>query len=231
MAVYTLTTNLIENITPSDDGLFSSLFAPFINETAKKYKIAIDNKKVIYTLYANALKKVNKEVKVHYASWLKSFSKILMLCEEVDVDITGIDDKDIAFLEVASKIKGCKKKIIIYSTQKYSYPVKYVGDYIIEYNGEEILVLDKDKANNEINSNTSNMEINETVYINNGNNNCNNNSGNNNCNNNNTSGDNSPIGDNNKVKGKKSIKYKLAIGGIITGIVASLVANYIWDIF
>lgn len=59
--------------------------------------------------------------------------------------------------------------------------------------------------------------------------------------NNNTSthGDFSPInfGDNNKVKGKKTVnaslkqKWAFGIGGFVTGVLASLVANWIWHIF
>ena len=54
-----------------------------------------------------------------------------------------------------------------------------------------------------------------------------------------TQGDFSPInfGDNNKVKGKKTVnvslkqKWAFGIGGFITGVLASLVANWIWHIF
>jgi len=54
-----------------------------------------------------------------------------------------------------------------------------------------------------------------------------------------TQGNNSPIiiGDNNKTKGKKTVNISVAlewaigIGGFVVGVLASLVANWIWDIF
>ena len=45
------------------------------------------------------------------------------------------------------------------------------------------------------------------------------------------------FGDKNKVKGKKTVnvslkqKWAFGIGGFITGVLASLVANWIWHIF
>ncbi|MBR6068886.1 MAG: hypothetical protein IKP45_13930 [Bacteroidales bacterium] len=54
-----------------------------------------------------------------------------------------------------------------------------------------------------------------------------------------TQGDFSPInnGNGNKVKGKKKVtisvmqEWAIGIGGFVTGVLASLVANWIWDIF
>jgi hypothetical protein len=54
-----------------------------------------------------------------------------------------------------------------------------------------------------------------------------------------TQGDNSPIiiGDNNKTKGKKTVnisvtqEWAIGVGGFVVGVLASLVANWIWDIF
>lgn len=58
-------------------------------------------------------------------------------------------------------------------------------------------------------------------------------------NNNLTKGDNSPIinGNNNSVNGNKKLnvitnkELAFGIGGFVTGIVTSLLANWIWDIF
>lgn len=54
-----------------------------------------------------------------------------------------------------------------------------------------------------------------------------------------TQGDNSPIinGDNNKTKGKKTVnitvmqEWAIGIGGFVVGVLASLIANWIWHIF
>ena len=58
-------------------------------------------------------------------------------------------------------------------------------------------------------------------------------------NNSSTKGDNSPIiiGNGNKVKAKKKVtisvtqEWAIGVGGFILGVLASLVANWIWDIF
>lgn len=54
-----------------------------------------------------------------------------------------------------------------------------------------------------------------------------------------TQGDNSPIinGDNNKTNGKKTVnitvmqEWAIGIGGFVVGVLASLIANWIWHIF
>lgn len=146
MAIYTLTTSLIENIPSTDIELFGSLFGVFTN-VKSGHKLAIDNNKRLYILYCNA--NINASLRSQYAAWLDLFSKILnKVCEFIPVDI-DITDKDKAFLEVASSVNG-SKKLIVYS-RNTNCPYWCNDENEIEHNGKSICVLDKDEAVSEIN--------------------------------------------------------------------------------
>lgn len=172
MPIYTLTSNLIHNVTPSDTNLFGSLFYVFINEKSG-YKLAIDNNKHLLNFYAQVQIKDDK-IKHHYFEWLSLLSETIdKVCEFVNVQIDE-NDKDGAFLDVASSING-NRKMIVYS-RNANCPYECDENNAVEHNGKKISVLDKDEATIEINQKN---EVNITTY-----------------------GDNSPavVGDNNKLK-------------------------------
>lgn len=174
MAIYTLTTNLIENIQLSERSIFSSLFHMLTNVKSGN-KLAIDKNKRLLTIYAEA--NVIIGLKYDYKYWLDYLSDkhiYDIICEPIPVEI-DISDKDQAFLDVASAING-SKKIIVYSRNN-NCPYQCDGKNEVEHNGEKICVLDKDEAVSEIND--KNNITNITTY-----------------------GDNSPVinGNNNKVK-------------------------------
>jgi len=172
MAIYTLTTSLIESIPSTDMELFGSLFGVFTNAKSG-HKLAIDSNKRLYILYSNA--NIDASLRSQYEAWKELFSKMLnRICEFIPVDV-DITDKDQAFLEVASSVNG-SKKLIVYSRNK-NCPYECNDENRIEHKGKTIYVLDKDETVEEINSKV----INNGLL---------------------TEGDNSPIifGNNNKVK-------------------------------
>lgn len=159
MAIYTLTTDLIEKMQPSEIQLFGSLFYVFTNVKSGN-KLVIDNNKKLYSVYANAI--IDPNLKQYYQGWLDLFSKILdNVCEFVPVNL-DISDKDRAFLDVASSING-SKKIIVYSRNN-NCPYKCDDENLVEHNGKMICVLDKEDAVSEINSKVINNIITEGDY-------------------------------------------------------------------
>lgn len=168
MAIYTLTTDLIEKMQSSEVNLFGSLFYVFTNVKSGN-KLAIDNNKKLYSVYANAI--IDSNLRMYYQGWLELFSKMINnVCEFVPVDI-DISDKDRAFLDVASSING-SKKIIVYC-RNGNCPYECDDEDVVEHNGKKIRVLDKEDAISEINSKVINNIITEGDYspVNFGNNN------------------------------------------------------------
>lgn len=168
MAIYTLTTDLIEKMQSSEIHLFGSLFYVFTNVKSGNKLLIVNNKK-LYSVYANAI--INPNLKQYYQGWLELFSKMLdNVCEFVPVDL-DISDKDRAFLDVASSING-SKKIIVYC-RNGNCPYECDDENNVEHNGKKIRVLDKEDAILEINSKVINNIITEGDYspINLGNNN------------------------------------------------------------
>lgn len=145
MAIYTLTTNLIENFPSSDKESFGSLFHVFTNKMSG-HKLAIDANKKVLGLYAET--KIDSGLKSLYKEWLEYLAGMLRFCESISVEI-DTTDKDIAFLQLASSING-KKKIIVYSRNNCTYNCDDNNE--VEYNGKQIHVLDKDEAISEINA-------------------------------------------------------------------------------
>lgn len=147
MAIYTLTTDLIEKMQSSEIHLFGSLFHVFTNVKSGN-KLAIDKNKRLYSVYTNAI--IDSNLKLYYQGWLDLFSKMLNeVCEFVPIDI-DISDKDRAFLDLASSING-SKKIIVYCRNS-NCPYECDDENVVEHNGEKIHVLDKEDAILEINS-------------------------------------------------------------------------------
>jgi len=166
MAIYTLTTSLIENIPSTDIELFGSLLGVFTN-IESGHKLAIDTNRQLYILYSNA--KVDANLRFQYEAWKELLSKMLnRVCEFIPVDI-DITDKDQAFLEVASSVNG-SKKIIVYS-RNTNCPYDCNDDNEVEHNGKSISVLDKDEAVSEINEKNSITTYGDNSPIINGNNN------------------------------------------------------------
>ena len=166
MAIYTLTTNLIENIPSTGIELFGSLLGVFTN-IKSNHKLAIDKNKNLYILYANA--NVDTDLRIQYAAWLDLFSKILdKVCEFIPVDV-NITNKDQAFLDVASAING-SKNIIVYSRNN-NCPYRCDGKNEVVHNGKKICVLDKDEAVSEINDKNNIITYGDNSPVINGNHN------------------------------------------------------------
>ena len=153
MATYTLTTNLIENLRSTDIDILLKMLHFF--EDTFEHKLAMDQSKCIYNLYAQAT--VDQQLKKLYSEWLQLFSIKEKRCEFITVNITT-KDKNEAFLEVASKINGYKN-IIVYS--RNGSPYQCNDNNNINYNGTTIKVLDKDEAVSEIDNKVTN---NVTIY-------------------------------------------------------------------
>ena len=159
MAIYTLTNNLIENITSSDISLFGSLFYVFANEKSG-HKLAIDSNKKLLGLYTEAI--IDPNMEQYYKAWLDLFSRMLnSICEFIPVDIDPFD-KDNAFLKIASSING-RKNLIVYS-RNINCPYCCNDNNETEYNCKKIHVLDKDETISEINTkNNGDITIQQTI--------------------------------------------------------------------
>lgn len=157
MAIYTLTTNLIENLKLSDISIFASLFYELANNESE-HKLAIDHNKIVLDLYGQA--NVDTSIEQYYKQWIDFLSKVLFndnVCEFITVELKTINDKNLAFLEVASKVNG-DKNIIVYSRNNNC---PYVCDRKneVKYKRKNIRVLDKRDAIKEINNKNVIYEI------------------------------------------------------------------------
>lgn len=193
MATYTLTTNLIENLLPSDAGIIGSLFNVFTNDQNNN-RLALDSGRKLCTLYSEAADRISDtHIKNHLDSWLRYLSDMLTQNNVIvytDVHINAQTNDP--FLEVASAING-GQTIIVYST-KCRCPYTCTN---INHNNTTIEIIDKDEAAKRINTSvTNNNTTNNNVTINV------NNTVNNTVNNNVTNGDQSPIttGNDNNIK-------------------------------
>ena len=170
MSIYTLTTNLIENLQSSEKSIFGSLFHVLTNVESGN-KIAIDKNRRLLTLYAEA--NIVPELKYDYKYWLDYLTDRYIydnVCEPILVDI-DISDKNNAFLDLASSVNG-SRKIIVYCRNS-NCPYECNDENVVEHNGKKICVLDKEDAISEINSKVINNITTEGDYspINFGNNN------------------------------------------------------------
>lgn len=149
MSIYTLTTNLIENLQSSEKSIFGSLFQVLTNVESGN-KLAIDINKRILILYAEA--NIAPELKRDYKYWLDYLTDRYIyddVCEPILVDI-DIRDKNKAFLDLASSVNG-SRKIIVYCRNS-NCPYECDEENAVEHNGKKIYVLDKKDAVREINS-------------------------------------------------------------------------------
>lgn len=193
MAIYTLTTNLIENLQPSDLAIIGSLFHKF-TDISNCNKIALDRDNHLLTLYSKAKDRINDvKIKGYFHYWLQFLGDMVTqvtVIEHTSVQINAQTNDP--FLEVASAING-GQTIIVYST-KCRCPYTCTN---INHNYTTIEIIDKDEAAKRINTSvTNNNTTNNNVTINV------NNTVNNTVNNNVTNGDQSPIttGNDNNIK-------------------------------
>lgn len=162
MAIYTLTTNLIENLKSTDHYIIASLLNPLVDPHSN-HRIAIDKNKRLYKLYADEVRNVNTELKESYLGWLSLLSyQLATICDFIDVDVST-HDRNRAFLEVASHINGCKD-IIVYSRNS-GCPYPCDGNNNTSHNGETIKVLDKNEAIDSIKNNSTQV-INYNTQVN-----------------------------------------------------------------
>lgn len=154
MSIYTLTNNVIENISKQDNGykdMYSILYV-FLNEENNN-KLAIDENKDIIKLYSKA--NVTGPIKESYVQWLDDLNRTIFdnknnknnIYELISVNIRDSNENQ-AFLDVASAING-KKEIIVYSRNN-GCPYKCDNNNKVN----DIYVMDKDEAKKELNKET-----------------------------------------------------------------------------
>ena len=169
MATYTLTTNLIENLQPSDLAIIGSLFHKF-TDISNCNKIALDRDNHLLTLYSKAKDRINDvKIKGYFHYWLQFLGDMVTqvtVIEHTSVQINAQTNDP--FLEVASEING-GQRIIVYST-KCNCPYPCANGNIINHNGVPIKVLDKDEAVEKINIQVINNNVTNNYNITNGDN-------------------------------------------------------------
>ncbi|MCA0445910.1 MAG: hypothetical protein LCH54_06740 [Bacteroidetes bacterium] len=183
------------------------------------YKVVADKKGKILDLYRNLIK-TDKNYEV--AIWIKHLTSDPTQIEYLDIDFENINCEIFYFIETASKIRN-KKQLIVYNHEVI--PQEYTYDQEtneINHKNEVIKVLNLSEAIYKFSNDNSTLNIGSVSY-------------------NMTKHENTGnviVGKGSKVSdvqtgnhNKKSIKFQKEpiIIGLIIGIVASLIAAWIWS--
>lgn len=142
MAVYTVSLNLLEKLDETEMEYFGSILYCFTNKE-NLAKLAVDKNRIILSRYRDIQNNASF-IKV----WLDLLSYIDSKIEIIDIDLTFTDNPEELCLALCGKTNGAKK-LIVHSFSSFEREIN--ENDCIEYDGSQIIVLDKDKARKELN--------------------------------------------------------------------------------
>lgn len=147
MAIYTLSLNFIDRVSENHSHLHN-VFLKFPNPDCE-HKAALDKTRKLYDIYVSA-----SADNVDLLKWLEWMShKNGTYFQLIDVKIPDNTPEEEIYLMVAAATKAYKKVIV--DNHQYWRHFNYInGSNKIIYNGEEITILDKEEAYNELNHST-----------------------------------------------------------------------------
>lgn len=137
MSIYTITSDLLENLDEEGGIYFTDILLVFTQRT-NPFKVAIDINGEIIKLYSSIPQ--NKEI---IKTWLDLMSFNPQPFEKINIDVSQIDCRETKFIKLCKETKGCNK-ILYYSKQNIN---KFeCCDSNIIYEGVCLKVLDRDEA-------------------------------------------------------------------------------------
>lgn len=182
------------------------------------YKVVVDKGGIILDIYERIANNNN----VHIASWLRVLTRHPKQIEYLDVKLEPDQSDIIKFLETASKIRN-EKKLIVYSHSFIPENFKYMEGNKVRYNDDVIKVYDSNEAMQEFNNHNEIIIMNKNELNQSTTNNTKNISdsivseGN---------SSNKNITFNNK---SKLLKKENLIIVLVVGVLASLIAAWLWS--
>lgn len=111
------------------------------------YKVVVDKGGVIFDIYERIANNNN----VHVASWLRVLTRHPKQIEYLDLKLEPNQSDIFKFLETASKIRN-EKKLILYSHNLMPEDIMYMDGNKVKYNSEVIRVYDSNEAMQEFNN-------------------------------------------------------------------------------
>lgn len=117
---------------------YTNIFLKFTQNNS--LKVAIDNNKVIEKIY----KKIASKNPFFY-DWLNLMSYDPNYFEKIDIEINDSMNEEEIFFYLSKHIQG-KKNIIVFTRQKDFTYITYIDSNIVNYQGVEINIFDKDEA-------------------------------------------------------------------------------------
>lgn len=111
------------------------------------YKVVVDKGGVIFDIYERIANNNN----VHVASWLRVLTRHPKQIEYLDLKLEPNQSDIFKFLETASKIRN-EKKLILYSHNLMPEDIMYMDGNKVKYNNEVIRVYDSNEAMQEFNN-------------------------------------------------------------------------------
>lgn len=214
MNSYALSSCLLEE-TKNNKKIITSILHKISDENTP-YKVVVDRKGVIIDLY----EKIANNDNVHVASWLRILTRDPKQIEYLDINFEPNSSEIIKFLETAIQIRN-EKKLIVNSHNSLPKNINYCESNTINYKDNIVKILNNNEAmtelnknngitiNNENNLNSKNKEIKDSFVADN-----------------NSSIEGSTF--NNKTK-KKTFLQENIIVVIVLGVIASLIAAWIWS--
>lgn len=214
MNSYVLSSCLLEE-TKNNKKIITSILHKISDENTP-YKVVVDRKGVIIDLY----EKIANNDNVHVASWLRILTRDPKQIEYLDINFEPDSSEIIKFLETAIQIRN-EKKLIVNSHNSLPTNINYCESNTINYKDNIVKILNNNEAmtelnknngitiNNENNLNSKNKEIKDSFVADN-----------------NSSIEGSTF--NNKTK-KKTFLQENIIVVIVLGVIASLIAAWIWS--
>lgn len=190
-----------------------------ISDDSTPFKVVVDRSGIIIDLY----EKIANDNNVHVASWLRILTLNPTQIEFLDIKLDPNESEIINFLETASKIRN-NKKLIVYSHNSLPENISYNDNNSVEYKNNFIKVLNNNEAMNELtNTNKSTIIHNENNFH---------------SKNATTEIKDSIVAGNNSTINKPTLTKKQRINffskesitiTILTGVIASLIAAWIWS--
>ncbi|MCC9073699.1 hypothetical protein LNQ49_19140 [Flavobacterium sp. F-65] len=159
MSLYTISPDFLSSINKDEQAYLSNILFVFSNKN-NTFKVTKDRNSDIISIY-QAIQQNADIIK----TWLECMSFSPNTFEKIDVDISNIACMETKFIKVCKETKA-NNNLIVYSTQNIS---KFnCLDKIIDYEGVNIKIFDRDDANLELNQNINNVYITNSQVATNG---------------------------------------------------------------
>lgn len=147
-SVYTLSANFFEQLEQHDYSFLCSILFRFTNPQ-NPHKIAVDSESLVILKYQEITQ--NKFCADIIRTWMEMLANIPTSMQRYNIDLSKVTNPEDMCIELCSKING-RKILIIHSANTFC---KAIDDNnSIMHDGKVINIIDKDKAQSELNNNT-----------------------------------------------------------------------------